>query len=203
MNLAEIRAALRDCLDDLQAAAQLGPSQVLVVGVSTSEIFGERIGTHTSLEVGAAVVDTVLAFADTVACHVAFQCCEHLNRALVVSAELARVRGWQPVSAIPVPGAGGAAPAVAFGRISDACLVESLAADAGVDIGDTLIGMHLKRVAVPVRGRRNQVGQAHVVMARTRPPLIGGSRAVYDWSVYQERIGTNRSESARGEGTRS
>jgi len=188
-DLPALRVRLRACLADLQQVARLASGSVLVVGASSSEIVGERIGTQTSMEVGRAVVEEVLAFVDGVGCEVAFQCCEHLNRALVVSAAVAAKRQWQRVMALPVPGAGGAVAASAHTLLADACLVEAIQADAGIDIGDTLIGMHLKRVAVPVRGRYKQVGAAHLTMATTRPPLIGGARAVYERSVYQERLG--------------
>jgi uncharacterized protein (TIGR01440 family) len=186
----EVEQAVRECLDDLQAAAQLGPGRVLVVGASTSEIAGHRIGTATSVALGRAVVRAVLAFVREAGCDVAFQCCEHLNRALVVARDAQRRYGWREVTAVPVPGAGGAVAACAFFELEDACLVEAIEADAGIDIGDTLIGMHLRRVAVPVRGRRTTVGMAHVVMARTRPPLWGGVRAVYDVEEARRRIMT-------------
>jgi uncharacterized protein (TIGR01440 family) len=187
-DLAAIRAEITECLEDLQAVARLGAGKVLVVGASTSEIVGKKIGTSTSLEVGETVVQAVLDFAEDVGCDVAFQCCEHLNRALVVSREVAQRQGLKRVTAIPVPGAGGAVPAHAWFALVDPCLVESIEADAGIDIGDTLIGMHLRKVAVPVRGRRRQVGQAHVTMATTRPPLIGGARAVYDVEEARRRL---------------
>jgi uncharacterized protein (TIGR01440 family) len=186
--LDQIRSELRECLDDLRAAAELGPGRLLVVGASTSEVCGHRIGTHTSAEVGQALVETLFDFAAAAGCHLAFQCCEHLNRALVVRRSLAEARGWTEVAAVPVPGAGGSVAAHAYFAWPDACLVERVEADAGLDIGDTLIGMHLKRVAVPVRGRRNRIGEAHVVMARTRPPLVGGSRAVYDVEEARRRL---------------
>jgi uncharacterized protein (TIGR01440 family) len=187
--LGVLRQQLRECLDDLQSVAHLSSGYVLVIGASSSEIVGRRIGTQTSLEVGQAVVDEVLDFQRHVGCDVAFQCCEHLNRALVVTLASAQRHGWSRVTAVPVPGAGGAVAAHAFVTLPDACLVETIAADAGMDVGDTFIGMHLKRVAVPVRGRRNAVLAAHVTMAHTRPPLVGGSRAVYDEDEARRRLG--------------
>ncbi|MCL6515837.1 TIGR01440 family protein [Alicyclobacillus sp.] len=186
--LAEIRRELLECLEDLAAAADLGKGRLLVVGASTSEVCGHRIGSHTSVAVGRALVETLMDFADGNGCDLAFQCCEHLNRALVVRRGVAAARGYTEVSAVPVPGAGGSVAAWAYFTWPDACLVERVEADAGVDIGDTLIGMHLRRVAVPVRGRRNRIGEAHVVMARTRPPLVGGSRAVYDPLEARRRL---------------
>ena len=58
--------------------------------------------------------------------------------------------------------------------------LEEIRADAGLDIGGTLIGMHLKKVAVPVRPEQNRVGEAIVLAARVRPKFIGGNRACYD-----------------------
>lgn len=179
---------LRACLADLQSVAKLTVGKLLVVGASSSEIVGYHIGSHTSLEVGKAFVDVVLAFGRETGCDVAFQCCEHLNRALVVTRSAAERHGLQRVSAIPVPGAGGAIAAHAYFALPDACLVEQIAADAGLDVGDTFIGMHLKRVAVPLRGRHSQILSAHMTMAYTRPPLTGGPRAVYDRAEAERRL---------------
>lgn len=184
----EIASLVMDCLRDLQGAANLTQGDVLVVGASSSEVIGKRIGTATSLEVGQAIVAAVLEFARSVGCEVVFQCCEHLNRSLVTTRALAKQRGWREVTAIPVPGAGGAVAACAYQALPDACLVEQVEVDAGIDIGDTLIGMHLRRVAVPVRGRIQQIGQAHVVMAKSRSPLIGGARAVYTAEEAAQRL---------------
>lgn len=177
-----IESDVLDCLEDLQRDANLGPLELLVVGASSSEVMGKRIGTSTSLEVGNKIVRTVLAFSSRFGFDVAFQCCEHLNRALVMERRVAQVRGYSIVLAVPIPGAGGAVAAEAYAAFDEPCLVEKIEAEAGIDLGDTLIGMHLRRVAVPVRSRKKTVGDAHVTMARTRPPLIGGSRAIYDVS---------------------
>lgn len=187
-NVSDIQRQLQTCLDDLQQVAGLAAGRVLLVGGSTSEIAGERIGTATSVTLGKQVVETVLAFVAATGCDVAFQCCEHLNRSLVVSRALAVRQNLREVSAIPVPGAGGAMAAAAFFALPDACLVERIEADAGIDIGDTLIGMHLKSVVVPVRGTLKEIGAAHVVMATTRPPLVGGMRAVYDRAEAARRL---------------
>ena len=175
-----IEGELQSALEDLQAVSNLGQNDLLVIGASSSEVVGKRIGTSTSLGIGYRIVQTVLLFAERYGFDVAFQCCEHLNRALVVERDLAQRRGYTVVSAVPVPGAGGAVAAEAYGAFQNPCLVERIEAEAGIDLGDTLIGMHLRRVAVPVRPRVSSVGKAHVTMARTRPPLIGGIRAVYD-----------------------
>ncbi|MCL6593487.1 MAG: TIGR01440 family protein [Alicyclobacillus sp.] len=184
----QVREELRECLADLQAAAALRPGQVLVVGASTSELAGHPIGTHTSVALGQAVVDEVLTFCREIGCYPAFQCCEHLNRALVVAQSVASARGWTEVAAVPVPGAGGAVAACAYQAMEDARLVERVVADAGIDLGGTLIGMHLRPVAVPLRGRRRWVGQAYVTLARTRPPLVGGPRTVYDAEEARRRL---------------
>lgn len=186
----DVRTQILRLLSNLQDAAQLGQGDILVVGASTSEVIGARIGTATSMEVGHAMVDAVLSFASSTGCDVAFQCCEHLNRALVVDKSIADRLQLQRVAAVPVPGAGGAMAAAAYFRLQTPCLVAHLEADAGIDIGDTFIGMHLKHVAVPVRGERREIGAAHVTMAKTRPPLVGGARAIYDVDEARRRIET-------------
>jgi len=168
--------ALRELLD----TARVERGRLVVVGGSTSEVQGERIGTRPALEVGEALLAGLAPAAAAAGAVLALQCCEHLNRALVVPREAMLRFGLQEVTARPVPGAGGALAAAYWNLLGDeACLVASLSADAGLDIGDTLIGMHLRPVAVPVRLAVKSVGQAHVVGARTRPPLIGGRRAQY------------------------
>jgi uncharacterized protein (TIGR01440 family) len=183
-----LQQVLIACLEDLQAVAQLEAGQLLVVGASSSEVIGQRIGTATSMEIGRLIVETILSFARRHGFDVAFQCCEHLNRSLVVEKVVQQMHGFERVQAVPIPGAGGAVASAAYFQFQDPCLVSSITADAGIDIGDTLIGMHLKRVAVPVRGRFQSIGEAHVTMARTRPPLVGGSRAVYDKEEALRRI---------------
>lgn len=196
-NRVELLQALGECLTDLQTEAGLGIGQLLVIGASTSEILGQRIGTATSVAVGQAIVAAVLTHAAPRGYDVAFQCCEHLNRALVVTRLTAQRKGYREVTAIPVPGAGGAVAASAYFALEEPCLVDLIEADAGIDIGDTLIGMHLRRVAVPVRGRHRQIGQAHVTMARSRPPLVGGTRAVYEVDEARRRMGLQDQDSAR------
>jgi uncharacterized protein (TIGR01440 family) len=108
-----------------------------------------------------------------------WQCCEHLNRALVTERVVAEAQGWSEVSAIPVPKAGGSMASFAYRQLKEPCLVESVQVHAGIDIGETMIGMHLRPVAVPLRPSIRSIGQARVNMAMTRPRLIGGARAVY------------------------
>ncbi|MFC4077355.1 TIGR01440 family protein [Salinithrix halophila] len=175
----EIRDQVVGVTEELLEAMPLTSRHLLVMGVSTSEIVGRRIGTFGSDEAAAAVLEGALAVQSRHSYHLAFQCCEHLNRALVVKRMTVEAFGLTEVNAIPVPRAGGAMASSVFRRLPEAVLVESVQADAGIDIGSTLIGMHLKPVAVPVRPTQKQVGEAFVTMAKTRPKLIGGARAVY------------------------
>ncbi len=166
-------------IEELIAHFPLNEQHVLVFGVSTSEIAGARIGTHGSEEIAAAVYEAIREKQSKYKFNPAIQCCEHLNRALLVEQSAAERFAWEAVSVIPVPNAGGALAAYAYRQFKQPLMVEHIQADAGIDIGDTLIGMHLKRVAVPFRGKQKQVGKAHVTTATTRPKLIGGPRAVY------------------------
>lgn len=158
--------------------ASLGKGDILVVGCSTSEIIGDRIGTNSAPEVAAEVFDALYSSAKKSGVYLAFQCCEHLNRAIVIEREAAV--GLERVNAVPQPKAGGSMATQAYASFCEPVLVEQIKADAGIDIGLTLIGMHLKSVAVPVRLENCRIGEALVVAARTRPKFIGGIRAVYD-----------------------
>ncbi|HEX7056736.1 MAG TPA: TIGR01440 family protein [Bacilli bacterium] len=164
---------------ELAAAANLRSGQCVVFGVSTSEVGGARIGTAGSEEIAAALYAGIERVRAEIGFYALFQCCEHLNRALVVERELLARERWEQVSAVPVPKAGGSMAAYAFRRLREPCLVEAVQADAGIDIGDTLIGMHVRRVAVPFRPSVRTLGGAHVNAAFSRPKLIGGARAVY------------------------
>lgn len=155
------------------------PQQVLVVGCSTSEVLGLRIGSASNLEVAIEVCQALKEEAEKWELELAFQCCEHLNRAILLEGELLEKMGLEEVIAIPRIGAGGALSAYAYTQMKDPRLAESIKADYGIDIGSTMIGMHLKRVAVPVRVAQKKVGEADILIARTRPPLIGGERAEY------------------------
>ncbi|MBH5320549.1 TIGR01440 family protein [Paenibacillus sp. GSMTC-2017] len=165
---------------ELAEAGKLSSGQLLVIGASTSEVIGHRIGTAGAVEAAAAIFAGVESVRRDIPFIPVFQCCEHLNRALVIEQSAALQLGLELVHAIPVPKAGGSMAAYAYGRFVEPCLVESIEAHAGIDIGDTFIGMHLKRVAVPIRPSTQTIGSAHVTMAITRPKLIGGVRAVYD-----------------------
>lgn len=179
MNLQQITADTAVIVRELAAHANLGPSQLMVFGVSTSEIAGARIGTSGAEDIATAVWDGLEEVRQERGFAVAFQCCEHLNRALVVERKVLERYGLEEVAAVPVLKAGGAMAACAFRQWTDACLAERVQAHAGIDLGDTLIGMHLRPVAVPFRPSIRQLGQAHVNAAWTRPKLIGGERACY------------------------
>ena len=168
----------RQAVSELCEAAKLKPGQIVVIGCSTSEVIGSRIGSDSRPEVADKLFDAIYDELSARGLHLAAQCCEHLNRALVV--EAGAVPGAEPVNAVPQPKAGGSFAAAAYKRFQAPLLVEEIRADAGLDIGGTLIGMHLKKVAVPVRLSLDHIGQAIVLAARTRPKFVGGARAVYD-----------------------
>jgi uncharacterized protein (TIGR01440 family) len=180
VDLVAIEKQVIEVVKEVVHLSELKPGQLLVIGCSTSEVLGKHIGKAGSKEVAAALYRGIRAVQDLSGFAVAFQCCEHLNRALVVEREVLERFGWDEVSVVPVPTAGGSMAAHAYTQMKDAAVVEHISAHAGIDIGDTLIGMHLKHVAVPVRPTIRVIGEAHVTAARTRPKLIGGARAVYE-----------------------
>lgn len=179
MELSELTAQARKTTEELLEAAHLETGDVFVVGCSSSEIRGGRIGHDSSMEVAAAVLAGVLPPLQEQGVYLAAQCCEHLNRSIVIEREVAKQYGCQIVAAIPQPHAGGSWATNCWRTFKDPVLVEEVKAAAGMDIGGTLIGMHLRRVAVPVRLSMDHIGEAILLCARTRPPFIGGSRAVY------------------------
>lgn len=167
-------------LSEFKEQASFKPGQLLVVGCSTSEVMGERIGTAGTFDVAEMIFRGLRKLQSETGIQLAFQCCEHLNRALVVERAVAESLGLDEVSVVPVRTAGGAMATYAFAEMEDAVVVEFVKAEAGIDIGNTLIGMHLKHVAVPVRVKQKSCGHAPVTLAKTRPKLIGGARAVYE-----------------------
>ncbi|WP_432775430.1 TIGR01440 family protein [Brevibacillus gelatini] len=180
MNLSAIEQEVRQLVEEVAGLANLKAGQVMVIGCSTSEVLGKHIGKAGSRDVAAAIYRGIRTVQEQRGFAVAFQCCEHLNRALVLEREVMERYRLEEVSVVPVPTAGGSMAAHAFTQLADPVVVEQIRAHAGIDIGDTLIGMHLKQVAVPVRPAQRTVGEAHVTAARTRPKLIGGARAVYE-----------------------
>ncbi|MFR4112405.1 MAG: TIGR01440 family protein [Gemmiger sp.] len=179
MELSELTAQARKATEELLEAAHLETGDIFVVGCSSSEIRGGRIGHDSSMEVAAAVLAGVLPPLQEQGVYLAAQCCEHLNRSIVIEREVAKQYGCQIVAAIPQPHAGGSWATNCWRTFKEPVLVEEVKAAAGMDIGGTLIGMHLRRVAVPVRLSMDHIGEAILLCARTRPPFIGGSRAVY------------------------
>ncbi|MCR6112362.1 TIGR01440 family protein [Bacillus sp. A301a_S52] len=180
----QISRALTQALEEFQNEANLQKNQLFIIGASTSEVLGERIGSSGTIEVARALWEVISHFQKKTGIVCAYQGCEHINRALVIERETADRFNLEPVSVIPHAKAGGSMAAYAFNQMDDAVVVEELKAHAGIDIGDTFIGMHLRKVAVPVRTSIKEIGNAHLTLARTRPKLIGGERAVYtrDWS---------------------
>ena len=175
----DIRAASAAAMQELLDAAKLRPGSLVVVGCSSSEILGERIGKGSSPEAAQAVVEAIMPILSENGLYLAAQCCEHLNRALIVEREAMDKYGLEPVTVMPRPKAGGSFATTAYENFKVPVAVEHIKADAGIDIGETLIGMHLKDVAVPVRLKTKKIGEANIICARTRPKYIGGCRAVY------------------------
>ena len=179
METAQLTAQAQQAAMELLEAAHLETGDLFVVGCSSSEITGGRIGKQSSLEAAQAVLEGIRPVLQAQGVSLAAQCCEHLNRAIVVERAVARERGYEIVAAVPQPHAGGSWATCCWQAFTDPVLVEEVRAEAGMDIGGTLIGMHLRRVAVPVRLSLDHIGQAVLLCARTRPKFIGGARAVY------------------------
>ena len=158
--------------------AKLKKGQILVIGCSTSEVIGDKIGTNSSPETANAIFEGIYEAANEAGVFVAAQCCEHLNRAIIVEADA--VPNGEFVNVVPQPKAGGSFATAAYKAFKNPVALEEIKADAGLDIGSTLIGMHLKRVAVPVRLKNNKIGNATLTAARVRPKFIGGERAHYN-----------------------
>ena len=174
----EIKEQAERTTREIIEIAGLKKGQILVVGCSTSEVCGDKIGTNSNVEVAKALFAGIDKVAKEKEIYIAAQCCEHLNRAIVVEAKA--VPFAETVNVVPQPKAGGSLATTAYKTFENPVVVEEIKADAGIDIGSTLIGMHLKKVAVPVRLVNNHIGEAMVTAARTRAKFIGGERAVYD-----------------------
>ncbi|MBR2020276.1 MAG: TIGR01440 family protein [Clostridia bacterium] len=175
-----IKQQAEQAVIELIEIAQLKKGQVLVIGCSSSEIVGETIGHGSSVETAEAVLEAIAPILEEKGIFLAAQCCEHLNRALIVERACAEKYGWEEVCVVPQPKAGGSFATAAWKHFSDPVALENVQAHAGLDIGGTLIGMHLRRVAVPVRLSVKCIGAAPLLAARTRPKYIGGIRARYE-----------------------
>ena len=179
-NFEQITAQARTATRELLDAAGLSPGDIFVVGCSSSEVLGGHIGKASSREAAEAVFSGIYPLLRERDVYLAAQCCEHLNRALVIEQECAQRYGYEPVCVVPQPKAGGSFATQAWQTFARPAAVERIRAHAGLDVGGTLIGMHLREVAVPVRLSLDHIGQAILLCARTRPKFIGGSRAVYE-----------------------
>ena len=175
----DITSQARTVVTELLDQANMKPGTLFVVGCSSSEMVGKRIGKGSSMDAAQAAFQGIYPVLQERGIHLAVQCCEHLNRALIMERAVAERKGYEIVNVMPQPHAGGSFAVTAWNAFKDPVAVEVIQADAGMDIGGTLIGMHLRRVAVPVRTSLNHIGEAIVLCARTRPKYIGGPRAVY------------------------
>ena len=176
----EIKNQTKTIMTELLEVANLKKGDIFVVGCSSSEIIGQKIGKGSSPEAANAVFEVIYDMLKKKGVYLAAQCCEHLNRAIIIEAECAEKYGYEVVNVKPQPKAGGSFATATYNNFKSPVAVEGISAHAGIDIGGTLIGMHLKRVAVPVRASVSKIGEANVLCARTRPKFIGGSRAVYE-----------------------
>lgn len=168
----------KNAIEELDKKANLKKGNIVVIGCSTSEVLGSKIGTNSSMEIAESIFKAFQEYASEHGVYLAIQCCEHLNRAIIVEQET--VPFAEIVNVVPQPKAGGSLATQAYTHFSNPVAIESIQADAGLDIGSTLIGMHLKKVAVPLRLEQNRIGEATVVAARTRPKFVGGVRAAYN-----------------------
>lgn len=174
----DIKSQCESATRELLEKAKLKKGDILVVGCSTSEVLGSKIGTDSDPDTAKEIFEGIYGILKEKGIFLAVQCCEHLNRAIVTERDA--VPNAEIVNVVPQKKAGGSLATVAYANFKQPVVVEEIKADAGIDIGDTLIGMHLKKVAVPVRTETNKIGKANVVCARVRPKFIGGIRAIYD-----------------------
>ena len=168
----------KNAIEELCSVAKLKKGNIVVVGCSTSEVIGDKIGTNSNVEVAKEIFNALHDYTKSIGVYLAIQCCEHLNRAIVIENNALPLA--EQVNVVPMPKAGGSLATIAYNTFSNPIVIEEIKADAGLDIGFTLIGMHLKKVAVPVRLQNNMIGKALVISARTRPKFIGGIRANYN-----------------------
>jgi uncharacterized protein (TIGR01440 family) len=182
IDINEIKSEIERSVRELIDIAKLEEEDIFVVGCSSSEIAAHMIGTYSSEEIGKVVFTTIKSVCDEKGIFLAAQCCEHLNRAVIVEKKCAQRYGLTRVNVVPVLKAGGSFGTAAYNGFENAYAVESLErkATAGMDIGDTFIGMHMRDVVVPVRVHTDRIGNAHVTFARTRAKFVGGDRAVYN-----------------------
>lgn len=174
--LESIRSQTRDVVSALLEVARLREGDILVVGCSSSEVGGEKIGSHSSPEIAAAIFDELYAILRPRGIYLAAQCCEHLNRAIILEAAAAEKYRLDAVNVVPQPKAGGSFATAAYNAFEHPVAVEHVRAQAGIDIGDTLIGMHLAPVAVP-GAHRSQANRPGPRRLRADAPQIHRRRA--------------------------
>lgn len=179
MDLIQLAEETRQIVSDILDRSAIKKGQIFVLGLSSSEVAGGVIGKNSSLEIGEVIVEVILAETKKRGVHLAVQGCEHLNRALVVEEDVALSKDLEIVNVLPSLHAGGSGQLAAFKFMAHPVEVEEIVAHAGIDIGDTAIGMHVKRVQVPLRPIQRELGGAHVTALASRPKLIGGARALY------------------------
>ena len=180
MSYEVIARQAHDAMEELLERAKLPKGALVVVGCASSEIMGSNIGKGSTPDAAEAVYSTVAPLLSERGLYLAAQCCEHLNRCVVMEKETLRDYGCTQVKAIPQPKAGGSVPAAAWKMLREPALALAVQADAAIDVGDTLVGMHIRPVAVPLRGAYRRLGEANLVQAYSRLPYIGGARAVYE-----------------------
>ena len=177
----QIKSDAKNVASELIEVAKLKKGDIVVVGCSTSETLGNQVGSHSVPEVGKAIYEGLQGVFGTQGIYIAAQCCEHLNRAIIIEHEA--VPNAEIVNVVPQPKAGGSFATACYASFKAPVALEHIKANAGIDIGGTLIGMHLREVAVPVRLKQNHIGKAMIIAARTRPKFIGGERAHYNESL--------------------
>ena len=173
---------------ELCEKAKLSSGSIVVVGCSTSEVVGSKIGTNSNPDAAGEIFRALHDYTKARGIFLAVQCCEHLNRAIIMERAAAEAYGYEIVAVVPQPKAGGSFATVAYANMTDPVAVEEISAHAGIDIGGTLIGMHLRRVAVPLRLTTEKIGEARILCAYTRPKYIGGCRAFYEWDSSKEDL---------------
>ncbi len=178
--LEEIRLEAKKAVTELIETAKLEKGDIMVIGCSSSEVAGDKIGSNSNFEIAETIFESIYPILKERGIFLAAQCCEHLNRAIIIEKECMVKYGLERVNVVPQPKAGGSFATAAYKGFENPVAVEAVSAHAGIDIGGTLIGMHLRKVAVPVRLSVNHIGEANIICARTRAKFVGGGRAVYD-----------------------
>ncbi len=176
----KIKAQAKETIEEILSQCSLKPGDVFVVGCSSSTVKGEGYGQASSMDIASAIFESIYPELQKRGIILAAQCCEHLNRAIITSSQAAKAQGLEIVNVLPQPKAGGSFATLTYENLEDPVAVEHIKADAGMDIGGVLIGMHLREVAVPLNLKNNSIGLARVTAARTRPKFIGGDRAHYN-----------------------